>query len=47
MGNVAGECETLGNLIVVYGLGWGNGGARDFGVGEVVVVELQLVRYDT
>ena len=46
VGDVAGEGETLGYLIVVDGLGWGDGCARDFGVGEVVVVELQLVGYD-
>jgi hypothetical protein len=44
--NVAGEREALGYLIVVLGLGRRDGCARDFGVGEVVVVELQLVGYD-
>jgi len=44
--DVAGEGEALRYLIVVDGLGWGDGRARDLGVGEVVIVELQLVGND-
>ncbi len=42
VGDMAGEGEALGDLVVVLLLGWGNGCARDLGVGEVVVVEVQL-----
>jgi hypothetical protein len=45
MGDVACEGKALGYLIVVYGFGWWDGRARDFGVGKVVIVELQLVGY--
>jgi hypothetical protein len=42
MGDVAGEREALGYLIVLLGLGWRYDGARDLGVGEEVVVEVEL-----
>jgi len=45
MGDVPGKREALRDFIVVLGLWWGDGGAGDFRVGEVVVVELQLVGY--
>jgi hypothetical protein len=45
VGDVAGEREALGYLIVLLGLGWGDGCAGDLGVVEVVVVELELVGY--
>jgi hypothetical protein len=42
---MAGEREALRYFIVVLGLGWGDGCAGDLGVGEVVVVEVELVGY--
>jgi hypothetical protein len=42
---MAGEREALRYLIVVLGLGWGDRRAGYLGVGEVVVVEVQLVGY--
>lgn len=46
VGDMAGEGKALGYLVVVLGLWRGNGGARDLRVGEVVVVEVQLVGDD-
>jgi hypothetical protein len=42
MGDVAGEREALGYLVILLGLGWRYDGARDLGVGEEVVVEVEL-----
>jgi hypothetical protein len=46
VGDVAGEREALGYLIVGLGLWRGDGCAGDLGVVEVVVVEVELVGYD-
>lgn len=45
MSNVASEREALGYLIVALLLGRGDDGGGDFGIGEVLVVELKLVGY--
>jgi hypothetical protein len=45
VGNMAGEGKALGDLVIVLGLWRGDGGARNLRVGEVVVVEVQLVGY--
>ena len=47
VGDVAGQCEALGYLVVVLLLGRGDGCACNLRVGEVVVVEVQLVGDDT
>jgi hypothetical protein len=46
MGDVSSERETLWYLIILLGLWRRYYGARDFGVGKVVVVEVELEGYD-
>lgn len=46
VGDMAGEGEAGGQLVVVLGLRRRDDGGCDLGVGEVVVVEVQLVGDD-